>query len=65
LFSPFFSGNVAIQPRLEGCNLPNGLCKVAIISAEKIGFSKATANRLLNNTLLFKKNGDLYERKIS
>jgi hypothetical protein len=39
--------------------------KVAILSAEKIGFSKATANRLLNNSLLFKKNGDLYERRIS
>jgi DNA primase len=47
--------------------LPIGgiLWKMAIISAEKIGFSKATANRLLNNTLLFKKNGDLYERRIS
>jgi hypothetical protein len=47
--------------------LPIGgiLWKAAIASAEKIGFSKATANRLLNNTLLFKKNGELYERRIS
>jgi hypothetical protein len=47
--------------------LPIGgiLWKNAIASAEKIGFSKATANRLLNNVLLFKKNGELYERRIS
>ena len=47
--------------------LPIGgiLWKAAIASAEKIGFSKATANRLLNNTQLFKKNGELYERRIS
>ena len=37
----------------------------SVKSAEKAGFSKATANRLLNNPILFKKVGDVYERRIA
>ena len=37
----------------------------AIKLAKKVGFSERTANRLLNNTFLFKKTGMMYERRIS
>jgi hypothetical protein len=37
----------------------------AINLAKKVGFSERTANRLLNNTSLFKKTGVMYERRIS
>jgi hypothetical protein len=36
---------------------------VAVKAAEKAGFKKNTANKLLNNGLLFKKSGENYERR--
>jgi hypothetical protein len=45
---------------IEGISWAN-----AIKLAKKVGFSERTANRLLNNTFLFKKAGIMYERRIS